>query len=242
MRTIEIEGQLRERLFQELGDPGQVFLDGQIHRFKGDGDKSQNAWYVCHPEGYGAFGSWRLGYTAKFKADGINTRSNEMRDLMERRAFEAAIEKNRKRAAAKERAIEMWRQSKDVDSNHPYIQAKFNGELPPKLSCTQLGATLLIPMFDLEEETGVVANLQRIDQTGQKKFLYGGTSDWDRTQDDAQCSPSSTSDQHLRGMGNRSDAVQLWTQRSYRLEHRQPWNCCQDYPQARTWEDYLYRR
>ena len=173
MNTREVEEQLRDRLFQELGDPGPIALDGSIHRFKGEGDRNRDCWYVAYPEGYGAFGSWRLGFTEKFRADGVNTSNHAMRELMERRAFEAEMEKTRKRNAARDRALDMWDRARVPDPSHPYLVAKFGGEIPPLHSCKQLEATLLIPMSDLSVVPQIM-NLQRISPLGKKKFLYGG--------------------------------------------------------------------
>src|SRR5690348_1457793 len=40
-----------------------IVADGKLHRFKADGDKARNSWYVLHagPPAAGAFGCWKRG-------------------------------------------------------------------------------------------------------------------------------------------------------------------------------------
>ena len=51
-----IDAMFRAGLVSEV----HLVTDGQIHRFKAEGDKRRNGWYVFFGDG-GAFGSWRTG-------------------------------------------------------------------------------------------------------------------------------------------------------------------------------------
>lgn len=42
--------------------PTEIIYDGEIHRFKNDGDDNKNSWYVAYDNGKfqsGAFGCWK---------------------------------------------------------------------------------------------------------------------------------------------------------------------------------------
>lgn len=46
-----------------LNHAGPIHADGKLHRFKAEGDKARNSWFVLHagPPAAGAFGCWKRG-------------------------------------------------------------------------------------------------------------------------------------------------------------------------------------
>ena len=64
MRTIQ-----DKMLEFGITPPTEIIYDGEIHRFKNDGDSSKNSWYVAYDNGKfqsGAFGCWKLDISEKF--------------------------------------------------------------------------------------------------------------------------------------------------------------------------------
>src|SRR5262249_738874 len=47
-----------------LHHDGPISADGKLHRFKADGDKERNSWYLLYPglRAAGAFGCWKRGF------------------------------------------------------------------------------------------------------------------------------------------------------------------------------------
>src|SRR5215469_4307031 len=87
-------------------DPGteSIISDGQIHRFRGPGDKRgrENCWYVLSEHGGGAFGSWRLGISETWSPlrNGARKLSRKERRQIEDqvKAARRAAEAERKRS------------------------------------------------------------------------------------------------------------------------------------------------
>ena len=46
---------------------GQIISDGRLHRFRAEGDREKNSWYLLHtgPPAAGAFGCWKRAGEAK---------------------------------------------------------------------------------------------------------------------------------------------------------------------------------
>jgi len=151
--------------------------DGELHRFRVEGDKANsiNGWYVLHGGEIpaGAFGCWKRGINQTWCAISKSTMNDKQREKHERE-LEAA--KNKRDYEQRERqrnaAIKsgnLWTQASPfVDIKHPYLIAK--GIQPTNIK--QLNNTLLVPMQNALSE---LVNLQRITVDGQKRFMYGGT-------------------------------------------------------------------
>lgn len=146
--------------------------DGQIRRFRGEGDKAgaRNCWYVLHMDGRprGCFGSWRTGQTEAWVA-GTSTDPSH-RDELRKAAAEAKrirdAETARRQHAAAIRAAELWESARPADAAHPYLVAK--GCEPHHLR--QRGDLLLVPLM----VKGCLVNLQTINRQGFKLFNTGG--------------------------------------------------------------------
>ena len=70
--------------------------DGQIHRFKGPGDKNLNGWYVFHGD-HGAFGNWKTGVVVKW-SERSELSPDKRRELLKK------IQASKRRAAREEKA------------------------------------------------------------------------------------------------------------------------------------------
>jgi putative DNA primase/helicase len=156
-----------------IGTPPHVEADGQIHRFRGEGDKPGccNCWYVLRADG-GAFGSWRTGYVQTWGAGGAANLTAD--DLAALRAQCAAdrrqrqAEREREHAKAARYAADLWAHASPANPAHPYLIDK--GIEAGALR--QSGGALLVPLINIADNA--LCNLQRIHADGRKRFLYGG--------------------------------------------------------------------
>lgn len=158
----------------------QRLSSGSLIRFRceGDGKGRKNGWAILYLDERpaGAFGNYRLNTgTLKWKSDAdrpaLTTAEREAlqrewRQARERR--EAERQANERQAALD--AAEIWRGARPADPQHAYAARK-------RIDVSQLrqsGSTLLVPMFDAD---GLLWNLQRIAESGEKRFLRGGRVD-----------------------------------------------------------------
>lgn len=146
--------------------------DGQLVRFRADGDKPgrKNGWAVLHTDGCpaGAFGCYRLGISEKWRAGSSKSMTpQQKRDRAEKWrqasvARQASIEEAWADAAAKAR--ELWNRGVPADEKHPYLAKKSIAGEGFRVN----GDVLLVPMQDGE---GKLWNVQRIYADGTKRFL-----------------------------------------------------------------------
>jgi putative DNA primase/helicase len=148
---------------------------GELIRFRAEGDKAgrQNAWAVLHLDGVpaGAFGSYKLGVSERWRADRAERlspaerRASREQWAQQRQERKAALERGWVETA--ERARRIIAEAGAADLRHPYLARKgISGE-----GMYQREVTLLVPMADAER---VIWNVQRIDPAGVKRFLKGG--------------------------------------------------------------------
>ncbi len=150
--------------------PAEVRADGEIHRFRTDGDRGaeQAGWYVLHPGNsvgdvpHGAFGDWRTGVSSTWCA-GLEsaTRPDPIALALARRTAEEL--RSHAESAAAELTRHLWDQAPSADTSHPYLIRK---ALPP-FGLRQHGPALLVPMSDLD---GTILNVQKIFPDGTKRF------------------------------------------------------------------------
>lgn len=164
-------------------DPGAVhgaMLRGGLVRFACQGERNPNGWAVLHLDDRpaGAFGSWKLGISARWRAGGgAKASRQDMALIAARRAQEGAARLDRHRKAEAE-ARRLWQASAPANANHPYLSAKRLGAAVTGLDigtgqsvARQAGDNLLIPM---QSARGGLCNVQRIGPDGRKRFLPGG--------------------------------------------------------------------
>jgi len=153
---------------------GELEADGQLHRYRVDGDRSGtlNGWYIAHPGEpmFGTFGSWRTGQTHNFASKKLEEMSDaDRRALAERRSISQSLRdkyRNDQHASAAKRAEAIWQMSGSVEV-HEYLRTK--GVRP--YGIRQFNDRLVVPMRDA---SGVLWSLQFIFPDGRKRFLTGG--------------------------------------------------------------------
>jgi putative DNA primase/helicase len=152
---------------------GPLQADGKLHRFKSEGDKARNSWYVLHagPPAAGAFGCWRRGFKETWH-DGKAELSQAQWDTVRRQLREAAAARERTEAElqAKARRMAGWiaRRAKPADPAHVYLTAK---AVAPAGQLLEYRGALVLPLRDA---TGTLHSLQFIGPDGTKRFLTGG--------------------------------------------------------------------
>ena len=156
-----------------LTPPSDVVADGKLHRFASNGRKRDAAgWYVFHPGDMpaGAFGDWRSGTSAKWRARIDRARSPADKEKIRARIWDERRQREgddrARKLAAKVKAEQIWEESDAARPDHPYLVAK--GIEPHGLR--QHYDDLIVPMTD----NGVLWSLQFIAPDGRKKFLFGG--------------------------------------------------------------------
>lgn len=157
-----------------LTPPDVIEADGQLHRYRVEGDKagSKNAYYVLHLDGRaaGMFGNWKTGLRSTWAADGKRMSDAERESfakLIEAAKIKAQAER---RAEHEARAIEAraeWDAAAPADPAHPYLTRKGVG---PHNLRQRGGLLLIVPLFDA---FGLLWNVQRIQADGGKRFKSG---------------------------------------------------------------------
>lgn len=145
-----------------------ITREGQIIRFKCEGDRHENGFALLHLDGRpaGTFGNWRLGIQQNWTSGAPSHADPKAALSMRRKAFEQEEERRKRhfeRAAEAERIIHKARVANPA---HPYLLRK---RLPPA-GLLQSGNRLLAPMTDI---FGKVWNCQSIYPDGEKRYLTG---------------------------------------------------------------------
>jgi len=145
-----------------------VVPDGQIHRFKADGDRNSDSWYVFYGDG-GAFGNWRTTLRETwFRGDLNDRRKHEIRnDIVT--AQKAAREKTaRQHLQVARTARRRWNAATPANT-HPYLIVKNVQSHGLRIE----GSKLLIPLWHEQR----LWSLQTIEVDGdgfKKRFLWHG--------------------------------------------------------------------
>jgi putative DNA primase/helicase len=145
-----------------------IIPDGKIHRFKADGDKNQESWYVFYGDG-GAFGNWRTTLRETwFRGDLNDDRKREIRkDVIaaQKASREKTAQQHLRTAATARRR---WDAAKPA-TTHPYLAAKNVQSHGLRIE----GTNLLIPMWHVQ----CLWSLQTIAVDGdgfRKRFMWRG--------------------------------------------------------------------
>ena len=169
-----IEGFRSEILKAGLSLPNDIIDDGRIHRFSSNGKPTDNAgWYVLFTDGIaaGAFGCWREGVNIKWcSVDDAKLNQSQKREFykkIEEAKKQREQEEERNRAESVSRANQIWKQSTEAPTDHPYLQSKKVQPHGLKLS----RGKLVVPLYD---QDSILQSLQFIGPDGDKKFLRGG--------------------------------------------------------------------
>ena len=169
-----IEGFRSEILKAGLSTPNEIIDDGKIHRFSSNGKPTDNAgWYVLFTDGIaaGAFGCWREGVNIKWcSVDEAKLTQPEKHEFYKKIAEakkQREQEEERNRAESVSRANQIWKQSTEAPTDHPYLIRKKVQPHALKLS----RGKLVVPLYDQDQ---ILQSLQFIGSDGEKKFLVGG--------------------------------------------------------------------
>lgn len=158
-----------------LEPPDDIYLDGNLHRFKTGGRKpDKTGWYVAFGDGVpaGRFGCWREGIEQSWRADvGRNlTAAEEMAQtarMSEARRIRDA-ERQKRQENASDTVAEIWSGAGAASADHPYLARK--GIEPHGARITGDGR-LIVPLYD---DHGHLSSLQYIDSDGDKRYHPGG--------------------------------------------------------------------
>lgn len=160
--------------------PGGIVADGKIKRCAVEGaphKKDGSILLFGDQPISGGFQNWRDGKgwenwtSGNGNGDGLKLTEEEVREAKARQekinqAKEQERADRQKEAAAEARKI--WEAAKPAPPDHPYLAKKKIGAHDIRIDASM---RLLIPMQD---STGDLWNLQRIDQAGEKRFMSGG--------------------------------------------------------------------
>ena len=156
--------------------PGEVILDGQLHRCgTADKPRSVNGWYVAHGDmpASAAYGNHRTGesWTSCAKTDRELTAEDRDRlnARMEADKKRRQEEQAKRHTEAREAAKRILAATKPAPADHAYLARK--GVAP--VGCVRVAddGRLVLSVLDAK---GAVMSLQFIAQDGAKLFLPGG--------------------------------------------------------------------
>jgi len=172
--AAEIEGFRSEISKAGLSLPNEIIDDGRIHRFSSNGKPTDNAgWYVLFTDGIpaGAFGCWREGVNIKWCSVNESNLTQPEKHEFNKKIAEAKKqrehEEERNRTKARNKANNIWEQSTEAPTDHPYLLSK---KVHPHGLKSSRGK-LVVPLYD---QDSVPQSLQFISPDGEKKFLRGG--------------------------------------------------------------------
>lgn len=157
-----------------LNPPENIVADGELHRFRSNRKKSNNAgWYVLHDDDFpaGSFGDWRTGIKVKGWRPDIGRPLTSDEEAAYRVKLEAMgrkyeVDKALRKSEAKAKAAATWQKAKPASGEHPYLIRKGISASGAK----QYNNALVIPL----QANGDIHSLQFIRADGKKTFLPGG--------------------------------------------------------------------
>lgn len=150
--------------------------DGQLHRFKIEGDKSgsENGWYVLYGGEVpaGAFGCWKRDIQERWcsttrKSLSLSARKQYDKQLRQAKTLRLKEEKRKNEEAARICSGIWERANTEIDDDYAYLIKKQVNAYGLK----EYKGRLLVPVCDAE---GRLWSLQFIDKEGEKRFKAGG--------------------------------------------------------------------
>lgn len=162
----------------------QLILDGQIHRYKVEGDRGGefSGAYCIFTDGLpaGFVQDWRKDIKQDWKFDTSGFKDEQRKyfnsDEFRIKAQNAKKEREKKLKQAQVKASEMarirWENLKSADESHPYFQRKQVNSYGIRIN-TETNA-LAVPLRDIQ---GNVKSLQWIFPNGDKRFFEGTSID-----------------------------------------------------------------
>lgn len=153
-----------------LKSPERIITDGQIHRFKQQGDDGTPCWYIYHDNlelSVAVFGCWKRGISEKWLSKSWdklpeaqkNTQQEKINQMLE----QAYSERKNLQKKAANACRKLWENASSASANHAYLSKK---DVRP-YNIKQEKSTLLIPLFNTQNE---LVNIQSIGLDGSKRF------------------------------------------------------------------------
>ena len=150
----------------------QIIADGQLHRFRLEGDKrsSKNGWYVLFTSqiSCGVFGDWKRDNSQKWCSKKYEYMTFEERRRTAQQIAAAQLQRSvvreKEHAEAAQQAEDIYYNALLANSNFPYLVRKMIGPFYAR----QKGNYLILPVIDF---AGKIRGLQYIAATGEKWFL-----------------------------------------------------------------------
>jgi len=173
------EDQLRQAMSDAgLELPDEIFLDGQIHRFrsgtKGKGGIDKSGWYVAFGDGVpaGRFGCWREGMEQSWTAN-IGRELSVMENMANSRRMSEAkaardLAKDKAHEVTAETVSKIWSDCTGASPDHPYLKAK---NIHTNGSRVTGDGRLVVPLYGAD---GKLSSLQYIGIDGTKLYHKGG--------------------------------------------------------------------
>ena len=169
--ATEFEGFRSEISKAGLSLPNEIIDDGRIHRFSSNGKTTDNAgWYVLFTGGIaaGTFGCWRedvkINWCSVDEAKLTQSERHEFNKKIKEAKKQREQEEERNRTKARNKANNIWKQSTDAPTDHPYLLSKKVQPHGLKLS----RGKLVVPLY---YQDSAPQSLQFIGSDGEKKFL-----------------------------------------------------------------------
>ncbi len=150
---------------------GFILADGRLHRFKANGDRERNSWYVLHDGSFvvGTFGCWKRCLKVCWQERNGKLSERELKDLR-RRSQVAAGERAQTEKAVHEKALQVaeWILSHSSPlKTHGYLGSKGIDALG---NARKYGDAIVL---ELRDSSGERTGLQFISEDGRKRFLKG---------------------------------------------------------------------
>lgn len=155
--------------------PTEIIYDGGIHRFKTNGDKEKNSWYIAFDNDKfqsGAFGCWRRNINETFcsiEHTHLTTEQKQQyaKQLVEQKRI-VELEKVKQQECVKTQANYRFNCATTRGINdHSYLQQKGVKSHGLRIE----NSLLLVPMLNID---GEIASIQTISATNDKRFTKGG--------------------------------------------------------------------
>lgn len=151
---------------------GEIIADGRLHRFKANGDREKNSWFILHPgtPAAGAFGCWKRGVKETWCERNGQLSQTEWTNIRQRwQDAEREREQTETARHTKAQDIAAWILSRSKPATaHAYLERKGVNVFG---DVHEYRGALVLPLRDA---TGELHSLQFIGADGEKRFLSGG--------------------------------------------------------------------
>jgi putative DNA primase/helicase len=144
-----------------------VSIDGKIHRFRPNGSREKDGWYVfSEVDGivFGKAGDWRKGKDNDVRYAPEGKISDETLQRMAEKQKSIEEERTRQKQSALLKLKSEWFVLPSCTEDHPYLQRK-NVKIYGDIRMTD--KSIVIPMYDSD---GELTNRQAINDKGEKRF------------------------------------------------------------------------